>query len=186
MFSPVLFMESCNWKSRMNGNCHCALASQLRYRNCCTASIFRLMANVVDQWMGGQEFRKAATYRARTVSVNDSNAWQAAERCLVEKFIYAARGFLHRAANNVYFFARGLVALLRVNRNAAWAGRCGHICFRWFRINSDADYISKRNTHPQRSRLYFRDPPVQPAKYQRLFESFHYHAQPSNKLFGSY
>jgi hypothetical protein len=61
MFSPVLFMESCNWKSRMNGNCHCALASQFRYRNCCTASIFRLMANVVDQWMGGQEFRQAAT-----------------------------------------------------------------------------------------------------------------------------
>ena len=169
-----------------SNDCQRASTSQLSDGDCCPASIFRLMANVVDQRMSGQKFRQTPTQGSRSVSMNDSNARQAAERRLVEKFIYTARGFLHRAANNIYLFVRGLVALLRVNRYAVWTGRCGHICFRWFRIKSDGGHIRKRNTHPQRSSLYFRHPPVQPAKYQRLFESFHYHAQPGNKLFGSY
>jgi hypothetical protein len=44
-----------------SNDCRRASTSQLSDGNRCTASIFRLMANVVDQWMGGQEFCQAAT-----------------------------------------------------------------------------------------------------------------------------
>src|ERR1700733_7696211 len=111
------------------------------------------------------------------MTVNNSNARQAAERGLVKKLIHTASCFLYGATDDVYFFVRGFFALLGVNGYPSRTCSGGELHLRGFFVNSDTNHVRKRNAHPENSRLHFRLAAIQPAEDQRLFESFHNYAQ---------
>ena len=64
-------------------------------------------ANRFDQRMRPQKLGEAAAERACAVAVDQAHLGRTCERCLIEKFIDAARGFFDRASDEVNFFAGG-------------------------------------------------------------------------------
>src|SRR6266849_2076306 len=88
---------------------------QVDYGDGGATAVFGFGRNALGQRMRRQKFRQAAAQRAGAVAVDDAYARGACERRLIEKFVYPTGSLLDRAADDVDFVCRRLLARLRMN-----------------------------------------------------------------------